>query len=186
MFSHELELYSWEEMGDAIRRTLSSVTLWNLLCVSTSRLVWIQWTEALRPSFQCLVQLRSSSSPEDSGKLLWRTPSQVLLDLLVLAQLRRSLFILHHSLIFKKNQSHILPHLGYSSPSVSAANWRQVSICCHRNWCINPRAPSLWCRGQYGWTSLFWNKLAQRRFLRRSGHVSFLCNRHNAFPRVFG
>lgn len=51
-----------------------------------------------------------------------------------------------------------LPHLGSSFPLVSAANWRQVLICCHRNWCINPRAPSLWCRGQYGWTSLSWNK----------------------------
>lgn len=66
-----------------------------------------------------------------------------------------------------------LPHLGSSFPLVSAVNWRQVLICCHQNWCINPRAPSLWCRGQYGWTSLSWNKLAMRKVLWKGSHVSY-------------
>lgn len=72
-----------------------------------------------------------------------------------------------------------LPHLGSSFPLVSAANWRQVLICCHQNWCINPRAPSLWCRGQYGWTSLSWNKLAMRKVLWKGSHVSYFTSAHS-------
>lgn len=71
-----------------------------------------------------------------------------------------------------------LPHLGSSFPLVSAANWRQVLICCHRNWCINPRAPSLWCRGQYGWTSLSWNKWLMRKVLWKGSHVSYFTSAH--------
>lgn len=57
----------------------------------------------------------------------------------------------------RKKSIAYLPHLGSSFPLVFAVNWRQALICCHQNWCINPRAPSLWGQGQYGWTTLSWN-----------------------------
>lgn len=91
-------------------------------------------------------------------------------------------FVIHSAsqITFKREKSiTYLPHLGSSFPLVFAANWRQVLICCHQNWCINPRAPSFWCQGQYGWTSLSWNKLAKRKIFRKRSHVSFLTSAHS-------
>lgn len=58
---------TWSKWQNFSRQS-ESMTLWNLLCVSTLRLVWIHCMEALHPSFQSLVQLHSSSSPEGKNK----------------------------------------------------------------------------------------------------------------------
>lgn len=85
-------------------------------------------------------------------------------------------FIVHSAAGFQKGREEksmaYLPRLGSSFPLVSAANWRQVLICCHRNWCINPRAPSFWGQGQYGWTSLSWNKWVMRNGRGVTSHIS--------------